>query len=139
MANIAFSCSSTHRIKVIGCDADMPDIGCTLTGYIMTPQKLTRIEKPLVLTDQNGFVNVANKAFCDISGCNREELIDQQFKLIHELSNFPDIMRHLNDKGAWVGHINMKDSAGLEKRFELCVTSIINRECHATEYVYIFQ
>ncbi len=70
----------------------------------------------LSTTDLNGRITTVNNAFCEISGCKREELIGQNHKVIKHPntpeSTFVELWETIQSGNIWMGEIQNQNKIG---------------------------
>lgn len=82
----------------------------------------------IVLTNLSGVITEANKAFCELFGYNREELIGQTTSIIRSSQTddefYYKMWESINKNGEWKGEIINQDKAGNQIAVLLSITPI---------------
>ena len=97
---------------------------------------------PILITDAQSNILLANKSFLKLSGYSAEELIGQNPRIIKSerfTRDFYNKMWHqLLHYGSWSGEIRIKDKRGNEIPAGIVISAIKNEQKQITHYVAIY-
>jgi PAS domain S-box-containing protein len=97
---------------------------------------------PILITDAQSNILLANKSFLKLSGYSTEELIGQNPRIIKSerfTKDFYNKMWHqLLHYGSWSGEIRIKDKRGNEIPAGIVISAIKNEQKEITHYVAIY-
>ncbi len=97
----------------------------------------------ILITDASAIILKVNKAFCDITGYNKEELIGQRTSILrserHNEKFYFEMWQHLLNKGFWRGEIWNKLKNGDSSPQWQSITSVRDSDGNLTNYIASFQ
>jgi PAS domain S-box-containing protein len=99
-------------------------------------------KEPILITDAQSNILLANKSFLKLSGYSVEELIGQNPRIIKSerfTRDFYNKMWHqLLHYGVWSGEIRIKDKRGNEIPTGIVISAVKNEQKETTHYVAIY-
>jgi PAS domain S-box-containing protein len=99
-------------------------------------------KEPILITDAQSNILLANKSFQKLSGYSTEELIGQNPRIIKSerfTRDFYNKMWHqLLHNGSWSGEIRIKDKRGNEIPSGIVISAVKNEQKETTHYVAIY-
>ncbi|MBU1340540.1 MAG: PAS domain S-box protein [Proteobacteria bacterium] len=107
-------------------------------------EKATVVEQAagsIIITDRHGFISYVNLAFEKISGFSRDELINQNFKILKSEKHDPDFYQKMWQKiskgDAWTGYITNRMKNGRFVEFETTISPIKDAAGNIIKFVSI--
>lgn len=97
---------------------------------LMLAWAFERSSDGIIMTDLNGFILMANDAFCSMFEYPRDEVVGQRTGFLKSEFSTPDFYRQmwasLKARGGWKGEIVNRTKTGIEKICFLTITPILN-------------
>jgi len=98
---------------------------------------------PILITDPQANILLANKAFLTMTGYNPEEIIGKNPRILQADRNSRDYYKnmwdHLLQNGSWVSDIRIKDKREREFTMGITITAVKNEHRETTHYVATYQ
>lgn len=96
----------------------------------------------VIIADTDGNILNVNKAFCNVTGYNKEEVIGQNPRLLHsgeqDLQFYEDLWAELLEKKYWEGEIwNKRKNGDLYPEW-LMITAVLDDKGETSHYIGIF-
>ncbi len=100
------------------------------------------VQEAMMITDENRKILRVNKAFSDITGYSKEDVVGQDPKILssgrQSREFYMDMWAELNEKGVWLGDVWNRRKSGQEYYERLSILAVKNRQGVVTHYVGAF-
>ena len=97
---------------------------------------------PILITDTQGNILRANKAFLNFTGFTPEHLIGKHTRMLqtgrYSKEYYKNMWDQLLRNGSWVGETRIKDMRGHEFPIGMTITAVKNEQQETTHYVAIY-
>ncbi len=108
----------------------------------LTAEVFENANEAIVITDAENTILRVNKAYCDVTGYNEEEVIGKTPSVLqsgrHDEQFYQKMWQNLKEKGHWVGEIWDKRKNGEVYPKWLSITAVRNQQGQLTNYVGTF-
>jgi PAS domain S-box-containing protein len=99
-------------------------------------------KEPILITDAQSNILLANKSFLKLSGYSLEELIGQNPRIIrsdrYSKNYYSKMWNQLLRNGSWSGEVRIKDKRGNEIPADIVISAVKNEQKETTHYVAIY-
>jgi len=137
---VAEDAAPRHRILLVS--QDVTDLRESEERLLLAGHALEGMTEAIIITGADGVVQTVNRAFCDITGYSREEVVGQPEKAIRNGLQSPefydDIYATVAREGHWSGTKWSRRKNGSVYREWRSIRAVRDAEGATTHYVIVF-
>ncbi|HKJ43471.1 MAG TPA: PAS domain S-box protein, partial [Sunxiuqinia sp.] len=130
-----------EAIRVLGTNRDITAEKKAQSDFRMLHQAIMQSPVPIVITDLEGYIELFNPAFCNITGYSKEELLGKKTNIqksgYHPQSYYKQLWDTILSGNEWVGEFKNRNKSG-NVYWELAsISSLKNEHGVITNYLKI--
>ena len=131
-----------NPLRLLGTHTDITELKTAQEKVRQAAQVFSSTIEGVTITDTEGAILDVNKAFCDITGYSREEVLGQNPRILksnkHDQAFYQAMWQSLHEQGYWRGEIwNQKKDGEIFPEL-LTISSVVDSFNNVTGYVAVF-